>query len=478
MIDVNRKFQSRIADSMNRVGTGTAKEYFDASVEDFKTFEEKGIQAGLVSNWGRVSDSDEARQFITTNNYGPFLPELWPIITAWYPEFPLKELISVQDMEQDLAYIITSELLAGTNKADTFMGDKVETPSGLRQIKGRYPTGEIFGEELVGDALFVEGDDTLSALAYYPIMQDNDSLASTNVEVWDADKTELEATYTAGSVSSGILALLDDTSAKVGEIELATGVITITEQDLTTKLISVSYVWNIEYANDNNIPTIIEDMKMIPIQAKPQVLSMKWTIFSEFVKKKQFGIDIRTSTTKRVLDLLYQYQVRYVLDKMYNGATGGTEDLTIPVGAVDLNVNVNILLKDINKISHKIQKNTGRIEGNCIVTGNDLKAYFEALPDTFYKPEAPGKDYGFNGPRKIGKIGRYTIFYDDKLADDEAFMTYRGSEWYDAAAYYGVFLPIAPTDVVNININLRGAFVTMAAFRLDKPNAIIKLKIQ
>ena len=68
------------------------------------------------------------------------------------------------------------------------------------------------------------------------------------------------------------------------------------------------------------------------------------------------------------------------------------------------------------------------------------------------KPKLKGSDYGFNGPRKIGRIGRFTVFYDDKLAVDKGWMTYRGNEWYDAAYYLGVFLPIAPTDAVNINI--------------------------
>jgi len=478
MIDVRKKAQKRIVDSLERVGKNSSlSAFFGESKADCKTFEEQGIQAGILSNFQKVADSGEARQFMTTSNYGPYLPELWPIITAWYPEFPLKDLVSVQDMEQDLAYIITSELLAGTNKADTFIGNKVETPSGPRNLKGRYPTGEIFGEELVGADLVLEEGNTVAALAYMPILSGQEDLDNTKVEIWNVAKTDLIATYTAGTVSAGVLSLVNSSKVVVGNIELATGIITITGQDLTSNLLSVSYVWNIEFASDENIPTVVEDMKMVPLTAKPQVLAMKWTIFSEFLKKKQFGIDVRTQTTKRVLDLLFQYQVRYVLDKMYNGAAGGTVTVKIPQAGIDLNVRVQQFLNNLNTVSNQIQTNTGRIEGNRLVVGTFVKSYLESLPNTYFTPEA-ARDYGFNGPRRIGKIGRYEVYFDNALPANAGFMTYRGSEWYDAAAYYGVFLPIAPTDIINVNINVRQAFVTMVAFKLDKPTAIIKLNFE
>jgi len=111
------------------------------------------------------------------------------------------------------------------------------------------------------------------------------------------------------------------------------------------------------------------------------------------------------------------------------------------------------------------------------VIGNNLKAFFESLPDTYYKKWQSNSDYGFNGPRKIGTIGRYTVFYDDKLANNKAWMTYRGAQWYDAAFYLGMFMPVAPTDAINININVRQAFVEMCAYRYDKPMAVIPITV-
>ena len=140
---INSKVQKRLADSLEYVDKrGTLSAGLKLADSDLTSFEEKGVQAGIMTQFQkRVMDSTEGRDFIKTNNYGPFLPELLPVIIAWYPNFPLKELICVQDMEQDLAYIITSELLTATNKAPTLAGDKVETPNGLRTIRGSYPPG-------------------------------------------------------------------------------------------------------------------------------------------------------------------------------------------------------------------------------------------------------------------------------------------------------------------------------------------------
>lgn len=477
MIDLNKKVQSRVMDSLSFVqGDTTIAPYAAESDKYLKSVEDRGVQAGILKNFkSRVMDSDEGRAFITSNNYGPFIPESLPIITAWYPEFPLKDLVSVQDMEQDLAYIITSELLVATNKSDSVQGEKVETPAGPRTIHGKYPTGEVFGEVIEqADIVDAAGVSATTALAYFPILTDEDSQAQ--LKITTVGTSVAASDWAVSTIDNGIITF---TSATVAThtitLEVATGILTLlggTAENVTQ--FTVSYVWNLEFATDENIPSVVEDMKMVPMIAKPRALAMKWSIFSEYVKKKQFGTDIRTNTTKRVLDLLYQYQVRYTLDKLYNGATGTPVTITIPTTTLDLNLKVQQVLALLNQVSNQIQANTGRIEGNRLVIGLNFKGFLESLPDTYFKKVAD-RDYGFNGPREIGTFGRFRVYFDDKLGNDKAFMTYRGNEWYDAAMYIGVFMPMAPTEAIAININVRQAFVDMLAYRLDKPLAVIPI---
>ena len=116
--------------------------------------EKHGSYDKCVRAFGRVNDSaaDAFAQATHVSNFGPWLMDVFPLITAWYPEFPLKDLISVQEMEKPLAWMFFSVLKTGTNKAPTTIGELVETPLGMRQLKAKYVTGEIFGENIVGGA--------------------------------------------------------------------------------------------------------------------------------------------------------------------------------------------------------------------------------------------------------------------------------------------------------------------------------------
>ena len=56
---------------------------------------DKYCQATLLNNFvRRVSDSIDApathgQQVNMMSDFGPYVPEILPIITAWYPDFPL-----------------------------------------------------------------------------------------------------------------------------------------------------------------------------------------------------------------------------------------------------------------------------------------------------------------------------------------------------------------------------------------------------
>ena len=149
-MSAQKQLLKRITDSVERVSKNPeTKKFFDFSEKEFDNIYDKGTQASLLLGCRRVMDSNEMADFMKTSNYGPYVPELWPIVTAWYPEFPLKDLISIQGMDRPLVYMAFSQIRTGTSKAGTVAGQLVETATGMRTIQGSYPTGEIQGEELV-----------------------------------------------------------------------------------------------------------------------------------------------------------------------------------------------------------------------------------------------------------------------------------------------------------------------------------------
>jgi len=475
--------QNRIQDSLNSVGSnpnGMAAKFFNFAKDedDLKKVHDKAIEAGILSNFERVMDEATAQSFIKSNNYGPYVMEIWPVVTAWYPEFPLKDLISVQDMNKPLAYLFFSSLKAANAKSPTVVGARVETPLGIRDIRGNYPTGEIFGEVITSPQIEYDASEKASVtiLAYNPLNVAGDYLEKYKITVEGGTEA---GDYVATSVVGNKIMLQKGGVAGKSYIDLETGAVYIYEEVQGVTKITANYVWQIEMATDENIPTVIEDIEMLPMEAVPRAIALKWTIFAEYIKKSQFKTDIREENTKRVLNLIYQYQVRYILDSLYDYATGDGVSHEVNINAsttISLDVKSQAVQEQLKSIANIIEINSGRIEGNRIVCGKAFKSFVESLPSTLFKP-AEGNT-GFSGPRHIGRYGSFEVYYDNMRAADECFMTYRGTEWYDAAYYMGVFMPIIPTDCIAIGTKVREAFCSMEAYKFHKKNCVVKFKVK
>ena len=485
--------QKRIVDSIQNVSKNkTAAQYYNFAAspdQGLTQLHDKGVEAQVLGNFGHIMDS-AAGQTIMTGDYGPYVMEVWPVVTAWYPDFPLKDLISVEDMDKPLAYLFFSVLKTGTDKAPSVVGQNVETPLGYRQISGVYPTGEIIGEDIPNTQIEYNTDAkaSVSLLAYAHLNTTANYLDKVKLTVI-GDTTVV---FYAASVSNGKIILkagTDGVADSKNYIDIETGAIYINEPTSAKTIteIKANYVWDIEYATDDNIPTVKEDIQMVPMEAIPRAIAMKWTIFSEYLKKSQFGVDIRTENTKRVLNLIYQFQVRYILDDLYEYSTGtaavdgaaATDTITINIPqstALSVEVKSQEVTRKLKQVATAIEIASGRIEGNRIVCGKNFKSFVESLPNTLFQPTR--QPSGFSGPREIGKYGTFTVYYDQLRGDDEAFMTYRGTEWYDASYYMGVFCPIIPTDAAALNVTVREAFCSMEAYKYHKPNCVIKLKFE
>lgn len=479
-----QRIQDSAVEKMAALGE-LAQKYFKVADTECSSLAEKGVTAGLIGNFQRIMDSELGQNFTKSSDFGPYVMEVWPIVTAWYPDFPLKELISVQDMDKPLAYLFFSLLKAGTSKSDTTSGEVVETATGLRTIRGRYPTGEITGETILPADLETSGGNPKALLAYAPL-----NIAAIPGYL---EKTRIFLTTTSGSktyiplsVSAGVITFADLTAPTVATdltVDVETGLIDFGTQATSSTFTKalVNYVWNLDYAETENIQRVTEEVELRPMEATPRALMLEWTLFSEYLKKSQFGQDIRTDNTKRVLKLLYDYQVRYILDEMYDyaeGNNGTAVEVTLPNNkSISLDVQATNVVRQLKDVGNIIELSSGRMEGNKIVCGRNFKSFCESLPSIWFKVE--GDQKGFSAPRKIGVFnGFYDVYYDNTRAAEEGFMTYRGSEWYDAAYYLGEYMPIVPTDAIALGVKVRSSFVSMEAYRFDKKNCVVRLKFK
>lgn len=481
-IALTRK-SKRITEYMNRYDAFAKKHGMTLSVKD------RGIQAGILNTFKRecekVCDSIDApatrgQQVNMMSDFGPYVPEVFPIVAAWYPDFPLKDLISVQDMSQDLAFLFFSKLVTGTNKAPTIVGQAVETATGMRQINGYYPTGEILGETIPSDQLEVDASNNITAVtAYFALNVSGDYIDKFKLDIYDGQ--ELKASMIPAGVIGDKINLVPasaPTQAPASYMLISSGGIFIAAADaggaLTAPCVNANYVWNLDYAIQENIPKVKEQVEKVEMRAIPRAIGMEWTIFAEALKKSQFGTDIRTENTKRVLNLLYQYQVRYILDTMWTFATGATGTIEIPQStSISLDVQAANVAQQLKRYATQIELASGRIEGNRLVVGKNMKSFLESLPNTWFQPVRYQAQW--STAREIGQFSSFKVYYDPYRADDAVMMTYRGPEWFDAVFYCGIFLPVVPTDQVALGVTVRQSMVSMEAYKFHKPNCVIKL---
>lgn len=447
--------------------------YMKVADESCKSLYDKGVCATLLNNFGKIMDSDLGQSLTHSGDYGPYVMEVWPLVTAWYPDFPLKDLISVQSMDKPLAYLFFSTLKTGTNKGDTAVGDIVETPLGKRQIKGKYPTGEVFGEVIA----LAQFSGTESLLAYSPLnVAANAGYDKKIVVSLDGGTTYTDPEFT--QIAGGIVSVYSDATTKVADIEIATGIITMASAPSADVL--VNYVWDLDFANLENIQKVKETIEMQIMEATPRALMLEWTLFSEYLKKSQFGKDIREDNTKRILNLIYQFQVRYILDELWMYGKGYVDptdttsnDITITnTGTYNLEVVNQRAQQAFKNVASSIELVSGRMEGNRIVCGLNFKNWLESLPNTMFKAvEAPN---AFLGPREIGTWSTFKVYYDYEMPADKYMMTYRGNEWYDAVYYLGEYMPVVPTDAIALGVTVRESFVSMESYFYQKKSCVYK----
>lgn len=484
-IALTRK-SKRITEYMNRYDAFAKKHGMTLSVKD------RGIQAGILNTFKRecekVCDSIDApatrgQQVNMMSDFGPYVPEVFPIVAAWYPDFPLKDLISVQDMSQDLAFLFFSKLVTGTNKAPTIVGQAVETATGMRQINGYYPTGEILGETIPSDQLEVDASNNITAVtAYFALNVSGDYIEKFKLDIYNGQ--DLNASMIPAGVIGDKINLVPasaPTQAPASYMLISSGGIFIAAADaggaLTNPSINANYVWNLDYAIQENIPKVKEQVEKVEMRAIPRAIGMEWTIFAEALKKSQFGTDIRTENTKRVLNLMYQYQVRYILDTMWTFATGATGTIEIPQStSISLDVQAANVAQQLKRYATQIELATGICEGNRLVVGKNLKAFFESLPNTWFQPEKYQAQW--STARKIGTFANCMIFYDPWRADDAAMMSFRGSEFWSAPFVMGIYLPIVPTDQVALGVTVRQSMVSMEAYKYRLPEAVTRLTVR
>ena len=143
--------------------------------------------------------------------------------------------------------------------------------------------------------------------AYYALNTSGDYLEKFLINVYKDNA--IVATLIATTVQNGKVMLVNSANPGVSNgsyMVVESGAIMLASADINNILattgvcLNVNYVWNLDYAIQENIPKVKEQVERVEMRAIPRAIGMEWTIFAEALKKSQFNTDIRVENTKRV----------------------------------------------------------------------------------------------------------------------------------------------------------------------------------
>lgn len=401
---------------------------------------------------------------------GPFKKHAFNIITALYTTFDIKDLISWQPMSQKLGAIYRMIIKYATDKGQITAGDAMFSSTDIA-TKARYYSSEVVKDE---DLTFTFSTDSTAALAYFPVFKPE------NISLLIAGAIGGDGTYTYLQTTAGIFDLqIDGGASKVGSIDPVTGVVTLDAVNASAATTArITYRWNSQkFSTTRPIPKVTVGVTEDIVTAERRNLLLDIMLDTSYDYSKQFGASLNSEMETAVVQFLQNEMSFRILGEMFDGADGNQGDTFVfyatPVAGITKEDNLQEFYSLLSEMNQKIRNNIGRGWGTKVVVGPDLLAQLDILDRTrFKRGTVPASD----GPYYAGKLNdKYDIYYNPDLGDDEFFVTFKGTSWWEAPYYVGSYLPLMNSDyLLYPDFHAEQGYLALESYKLEYPKGIVK----
>lgn len=384
------------------------------------------------------------------------------IVTAVFPNLIAEQIFSVQPITQKIGEIFFLRYVYGTTKGSVTKG---ETIFGANEIAG-YENSNYTREHIEDEAgaATTTGNTYEENLANYPVCP-----ASVSIVV------EEGATYEDDGKGN----LIDTASnKKTGNIDYATGAITIYGTFSDSKGVTITYDSTFE-SNSSNIPSIELVVDSTFVQARPRKLRGTYTFDAGYDLKQSQGIDIKDALLQAAAMTLKNETDGELIRTAYDQA-GKSCSWTNNYNAADPSISkkdyYELFIEHIFQQCSAIRQKTKRVTGNFIVCGKiagDILTFIGA-------PRFVGSGVtGEVGPYYAGMLdNRIKVYIDPFLAEDEYLIGYKGNNLIDAGLIYAPYLLFFATETVMLDDFLgRRGFSTSYGKKMINRDMYIKGKI-
>ena len=423
-----------------------------------------------------------------------------PLVRKVFGQIAAKEFVSVQPMNLPSGLVFFLDFQYGTTKSPftsgTSMYGDASANFGNTNTGGAYGAGR-FGYSINNTSSIVAGTTGSAAAEWSNLNFDSDysaSAAAGDYELVSVALTELDSNYDAEAIR-GFQLFSGSTSTTPIQVSAFTSIVgtnlvfVALGSDVASPNTGDNYkvtytlqptdgsrgdfeAGNTNLNGDNNgspqitIPEINVQMKSEAIVAKTRKLKAVWT--PEFAQdlNAYHSLDAEAELTSIMSEYISLEIDLEILDMLIESANAGTEvwsavnNQSIAQDANGTETSLGFynsqgqwfqtLGTKIQKLSNIIHQKTLRGGASFLVCSPTIGTVLESIPGfaSTSDGDAAKASYAF-GVQKVGQLnGRYQVYKNPYMTENQILLGYRGSQFLEAGAVFAPYIPLIMTPMV------------------------------
>ena len=475
-------------------------------------WEKSGLLEGMDNDWQRSGMAtlleNQARQLISENSKtspsgGTGVgDEEWsgvalPLVRRVFGNIVAQELVSVQPMNLPSGLVFFLDFKYGNTFGKFNAGESLAGKTGPNSPSGSVgPFGEggFYGEGRYGytvsaSTLAVSTTGTATQASFQDI-DFNSELSASKTSVSSFYKVsiakssfvnpDLKAVRAWNFAQAGIkvypqftkedganISLIVSASNAESQEQAATGSYTVNYLKDTTAGNRGDFEDRIGDANVDqlNIPEVNLEMRSLPIVAKTRKLKAVWSPELAQDLNAYHSVDAEAELTSMLSDYISMEIDLEILDMLIGDAQ--TVDFWSAKSGEDYDAGTKsfitttfygtrfewyqTLVAKLQKVSNEIHRLTLRGGANFIVVGPKIATILESIPGYMSAPgdgDATQQQFSM-GVSRVGQAGgRYTIYKNPYMAENQILVGFRGSNFLETGAVYSPYVPLITTPLV------------------------------
>jgi len=379
---------------------------------------------------------------VVINSLGTLAPRMIDVVRIFFPNMIANLIAEIQPLDRQSGEVLTVKPIYSTTRSGVTQGQEVF----LNRTDGTYASDyntDVIGS---GDGSTLTFTGTLSLLPTRP--------ATAVVFVGTGNV----------AVDNGLGVLVGET-VSTGTLNYASGAFSITFKAGSAPgagvAITVTSRYDVEQSPDN-IPEMEIGLNLVPIQAKPHPLRVRWSVAAQLAATAQYQLDVQ-DTVANLAGQFIKKERDYMLTAKISAVATHDSTLDFDCSISGLSVTKRQHFQDfmikIAQADNLIFTANGRGNVSFIIGDTNSCAVISTLANFVPEPRTVPI-----GAYKIGSIdGVIDVIKDPSMTANRYIFGFRGMQTGDAAIILGEWIPLYFTPVFQ-NSNLQNSQGMMSMY--------------